>query len=376
MPAALSPPAPKRLLRKIRSWVDHLHAIRSEKRSLTQLVREKASHLRPGPWFVAKGGYGRHWLERGPPRLLKETKLRRSTRKGSRDQVARILYRIIPPLVTRVPAGEGTHTIMIPTKGGVLLMDPGGGSVLRFAPDPDELREVARIRAEMAGHVASPSFLVVGEGGAVREQLISGRSFRHLAAAARATAWRRLTGGYASLAEARGRGSSGQVVAAALAAAEGCLLPEGLRSILDVSERELVRWAGSQPLVPAHGDVSDDNLIIDGTGSPFLIDFEARCVGELPFFHDPLLLVIREAKRGRPDLLDRIMRGQEEDVLATLWHSARVGRSHDDLTFALLAVLLVHVHRRNHIPGPPDPDRLQDHLRQTWLALDAFLNVG
>jgi hypothetical protein len=288
----------------------------------------------------------------------------------------RVRYGIIAPVAFRVPSGEGRYSILLQTKGGTLMMDPKGGVVLRIFTNSQEFHEVVEVRSVMSPYVASPAFEVEEEGRSFKEALVVGSWVRGLAPMARAATWRRLTRSYADLAKVRARDYSGDIVTTALAAAMKCEIPTDLAAVLERDGGELMKWAGRQPLVPAHGDLSADNLIVDSAGAPFLIDFEARCVGLLPFFHDPLLLVVREANCGMPDLLGRIMSGEEDDVLACLWQMAGARCSADDVRFALLSVLLIHVHRRDHRPGPPDSSRFQHHLEWMWRSLASYLLDG
>jgi hypothetical protein len=90
-------------------------------------------------------------------------------------------------------------------------------------------------------------------------------------------------------------------------------LPARIASNHDVEMRALAR---ALPMLPAHGDLGGQNVLI-GNGGPWILDWDNA--GEpLPLLHDILYLMIREAELGRVDLLEAFLSGALDEEVRRL----------------------------------------------------------
>ena len=357
---------------KVRTrWRELREAALTKRRSVIVAAQLQSAEMRPGVWLVSSRGYARHWSIRRLPVFLRQTKMRKRRNADVYERVATFLNSVTSPFLW-VPRGPGTYSVLMPTKGGTLLMSPERGRMLRVGGDPRELAITLDIRRQMSLFVMNPAFEMLEDGAKLREQLVEGTHLGKLRPDARLKVWRFIVSEYAHLARAHAKGRAVEVVEPALQFAQQLAGPTDLLDVLRRYGPELVMWAGEQPMVPSHGDLSDGNIVVNPEGYPVCIDFEARCVGWLPFFHDPLLLSVREARRGRKAVLQRILHGEEAEALTGLWSATGAAVRPGALMFALLCVAIVHVWRRNHQEGPPDLRKAERQLRAMWKPLSPF----
>jgi hypothetical protein len=334
-------------------------------------AQREMDEMRPGIWLVSSRGYARHWSVLRLPAFLRQTKMSKRTSGGVGPGAAGFFDSVMNAFLY-VPRGPGRYSVLLPTKGGVLLMSPELGWILRVGVDRREVAITSDIRLQMSPFVKNPDFEVLEGGARLREQLVEGTHLGKLHPDVRLNVWRSIASEYAHLATAHARGRAVEIIEPALRFAEQLAGPTDLLDVLRRTARDLLIWAGEQPMVPSHGDLSDENIIVDPKGHPVVIDFEARCVGWLPFFHDPLLLAVREARRGRAAIVQRILNGEESEAISDLWSAAGTAARPDALMFALLGVVIVHVFRRNHHEGPPDLRKAEYQLTAMWKLLSTF----
>jgi hypothetical protein len=338
--------------------------VRRRKQQAAELIRQEATRLRPGLWLIASSGVARHWREHQLPAFLRATRPNAMAgRRGLRAALARWWYGLQPPFLIHVGAGSGQYSILLTGKGGPLLMDPGAGVVLRRDGIDAAAAEVARTRQALSQFIRVPAFEPVD--GGVRETLIQGRHLSQLSPTERTEVWNAVARGYASLARQLGRANALPLMEDVFRRLRELHLPDDLGGAIRRFGEEALRWAAAQPLVPSHGDLSDDNLIVGPDGAPCLIDFEERCVGYLPSLHDPVILAVREAKRGRPDMLKHLMNGNAELDLPGVVDGHR-------RQALVLAAIALHTFRRNQSQGQPDRERWQPHLDAMWRPVACY----
>jgi hypothetical protein len=332
--------------------------VRLRKQQAAGLIRQEAKRLRSGLWLIASSGVARHWRERQLPSFLRATRPNAMAgRRGIRAALVRWWYVLQPPFLSYIGSESGQYSILLTGKGGPLLMDPGAGVVLRRGDADTASADVARTRQALSQFIGVPAFEPVD--GGVRETLIQGRHLSQLSLAERTEVWNAVARGYASLARQYGRDNALPLLQDVFRRLQELRLADDLGGAIRRFGEEALRWAEGQPLVPSHGDLSDDNLIVGPDGAPCLIDFEARCVGYLPCLHDPVILAVREAKRGRPDMLKHLMNGTVELNLPGVVEGHR-------RQALLLAAIVLHTFRRNQSQGQPDRERWQSHLEAMW----------
>lgn len=125
---------------------------------------------------------------------------------------------------------------------------------------------------------------------------------------------------------------------------------------------EAIRWTETRPPVLVHGDFTEQNVLVDGDGQPFLIDFERVGVGNED--HDFAWLWIHAT------------RGQEwKRALLNRWFSTRWGSDRIKSEWGIRAALIYLALRRLRFgrlaQGPSD-----EHAPRNLALLDAALNGG
>ncbi len=125
---------------------------------------------------------------------------------------------------------------------------------------------------------------------------------------------------------------------------------------------EAVRWTESRPPVLVHGDFTEQNILVDDEGNPFLIDFERIGVGNED--HDIAWLWIHST------------RGQDwKRALLARWFGTRWGSDRIKSEWGIRAALVYLALRRLRfgrlVHGPEDPNAAKN-----LGLLDAALSGG
>ncbi|WP_052667102.1 phosphotransferase [Nitriliruptor alkaliphilus] len=267
----------------------------------------------------------------------------------------------------------GRYSIRLPSSytPETVLFDLERQRVLRIPRGPVAAARID-VPTRMAPHVRIASFEVHASGRYFVEELIEGATLADVDEPdRRLDAIVTLLAGYTDLARAERSGSASSLLAATLAEASTAALPPRLAAWLETMAPHLLQRAAAWPLVPCHADLTADNVMIRD-GEPVLIDFEwAR---HLPFFYDPLWLILREASDGRGhDLLEACLDGRLDPAISALCDAA--ASPPEDVTTLLVTTLLMRCYTAATKHGVTDRDRFERHIARGWTALDAHVDV-
>jgi hypothetical protein len=336
-------------------------------------LRRDAAVLRPGLWLTSEPRLSRHWRQRSLPvqlaarvhHLPPEPRLRLRLRYLARD----LLSLVWIPRVRQDPAAAqvGRFPIHLPSTYSpeAVLFDPARSKVLRLRHDTSSQLRI-EVPRRFSGHLDVAPFEVIGDGRYLLAELVTGVSMRDVTdEARRAAAVRSLLDGYTSLAGAEREGSSRELVAAAVEAAEAADIPAELRAWLSSNGADVVERASSWPLVPSHADLITGNVVLAEDG-PVLVDFEWAAYR--PFFFDPLSLILSDAsEHGRTDLLRDLLGHRHDDRLKTL--CAAAGCPSEPPRTLLIVTLLVRSHAASPGTAPADRARFGRYVRRAWAPL-------
>jgi hypothetical protein len=346
------------------------HHARAERRAE---LRMDAAVLRPGLWLTSEPRLSRHWRQRQLPvqlaararRLPPESGLGPRLRHLTRD----LLSLVWIPRVRqdRAAAQAGRFPIHLPSSYSpeAVLFDPVRGKVLRLRRDTSSQLRI-EVPTRLSGHLRVAPFEVIGDGRYLLADLVAGVAMRDVTdEARRAAAVATLLDGYAKVAATEREGSSRDLVAAAVDAAESASIPSELRVWLHGNAPTVVERAAGWPLVPSHADLITSNVLL-GEDGPVLVDFEWAAYR--PFFFDPVSLILRDAsEHGRTDLLRDLLGNWYDDRLRSLCEAA--GCAPEPPRTLLIVTLLVRCHT-----AAPDTDaagraRYERYLRRAWAPL-------
>lgn len=344
--------------------VQRLVRARARHRELRARLLREAQFLRPGLWITANPKMARHWRYGRPPAQLLRAK-------GT--QLKQGLLRTFASLVWI--RSNGTHTIFMPNayKPDVVLVDPAARAVLRVLHSGPISQASIENRMRLSRHVDTPTFDVLDGGRLIREELVYGQDFAARSFGERGEAFKTLLAGYTSLCDHEGKGSALRLFHSAVEASEEVALPEALRSFFAAQANWVHPEVGRWPLVPSHGDMSAENIVLR-EGCPVLVDLE--WADYFPFCYDPLWLVVREAAEGdRRDLLEGLLAGQFDTELKALWEAAGL-RLPDNKVALLSAVVLLRAYYAATNAGITDPDRVGRYLQRWFPALQPATTSG
>ncbi|MBA2316201.1 MAG: phosphotransferase [Euzebyales bacterium] len=249
-----------------------------------------------------------------------------------------------------------------------VLLDPKEGLVLRTHRSSPPSPAVLEARRRLARHLAMPSWEVRPEVPGMTEEYVEGDHLAALPQSEQEAVVRELLVAQGRLAADEGEGSTAAVLQGALQVVDRVDAPVSLRAELDRERPRLAVVAERCPLVPAHGDMSSDNLVVRD-GRPVIIDLE--WAGMLPFGYDPLWLLLEEAvHRRRPALLQAYLRGVFDPELRAACTAADLPPAEGTGRRLLLLVLLVrcHVTTRHQASGDA---RFALDLAAGWEALSS-----
>jgi hypothetical protein len=339
-------------------------------RSRRALLRKYADVLQPGPWLLMHPKVAYHWRRRDLPAHVRQTKASaRARRPGAIGALSAVLRAALSwTWVRRRPGGSvyQAYSILVPNaySADVVLLDPPGRRVLRVAHDPAASRHRAAIQATMAAHLPVPAFRMADRGRLVHEEYIDGVSLAEVSPARRMEAFAKLLTGYAELCRSAGEGTSAPLIEAALRSAAIAALPAALHQLLEWEDARLRMEAAGWLLIPAHGDLCAENILVDAQG-PRLIDFE--WAGHLPFFYDVVTLLVREAVEGdRDDLLVAWLRRRPIGAVAELFAASG---AFADARLVVLAGVILRAHLAATRDGAMNLARFERYVTRAWTVV-------
>lgn len=364
--------------RRLGRALGRLPALRAERRRMAVALRSHAALLRPGPWVVLTPRIARHWLATRGEHPARSTGSAARATGSSAWAPARLLARhlLTSAIVPTRAAGRGdagrvsarcTVVVRNAITDDLVLLDRRRGVVVRthrHAPTAAALDA----RARLGRYVDLPDARVDPAAGITVEEYVEGRHLADLGPGERRAALRALLDAHARLIAGEGSGSSAPTMTSALRVAERVELPAELRAALTEHADALAELAAACPMVPAHGDMSADNILMCD-GRPVLIDLEWADV--LPAFYDPLWLVLREAvSDGRRDLLRAYGAGRFDDELRAACRVADIPFQASTRTLLLLHTLLIRCEVTTRLGGPHDA-RFARYATAGWAAIEA-----
>ncbi|THG30806.1 lipopolysaccharide biosynthesis protein [Naasia lichenicola] len=351
----------RRMVGSRRAPTDHRRGIRGDsqrKRSLEELLRVAAPHLRSGRWILPSASSAFHNSPEGrsaqaaaaarirPARDLKERLVRRRTALAAPRSAD----------ITGRPSAEHGPTEALLTKDrSLVLFDRGSNSVthVRSAPFGTDYES---FRRRLTDEIPNPSWTLTDERRVLTEGLADGVEFARAAFEVRVEVTRRIVDAYAALTRRSSSPGSVDLVLGAIARVDSnSKVSSSIREEVDALTDRLIADSPTWPLVLSHGDLTGRNLIVTDRSSWMAIDFEDA--GERPYFYDAYVLICQDR-----ELLAALRAGAFAAELARLHTAAgRPADSDDDeMLLRAAALLAADYHAREH------GGRFEFSLSRTW----------
>jgi hypothetical protein len=293
-----------------------VHAIAERKRLIRRLLLESKQHCRSGLWYV-EGRYARH-RSSSVPRAI--TDAVRGIRK--RWRLGDMVEKALPPWHAHVPAAgtanEGECSIAYLSKrGDWKLFDLSAMSILSRPIWRGKEPEVKTVEV-YANYFHVPASEIVRTSGRLwrREQYVGDTTLMQCSNEVRVSMLDVLFEQYKQFAESQAIAPSSQLTSDAISTMLS-IAPDSIPSrIVKKHEAAMRAFGGSFPLVPAHGDLSGQNVLVF-RGKPWIIDWESAGRSG-PVLYDLLYLFLREAEFGRLDLLEAFLHGTFDARMCTV----------------------------------------------------------
>jgi len=337
--------AVRRAARRVREglralWAGYL--VERAKRSTRRwMLRDLREHL-PAGWYRIHHKLVVNRSARPSADLL-QLRGRRSPPRGlARPAMAVLLGITVPPWI-RLGAGAlwrdrtgDARIVMFTPAHEVVIIAPDAGWVRRITYEPgvpggmhggrsvagaparprravgtydDAYRE---LRSALSRHLDGPQFEVEHDGAVLLEPYVRGRMLNTVAPATQLIRTRALLEQLTALAAdpAMQRGARDLTA----------MLLRDLRAVAeDPDHRDLAALAdrlGRCVDIPSHGDLSANNVIVDGDRS-YVIDWDASVLGVRPAWFDALHLLL--GNKAGPTIRDAALRGAFSTELSRLW---------------------------------------------------------
>jgi hypothetical protein len=347
------------------------HGIFLKKRRVKALLEETAGWCLPGTWHI-EGPYARRSGIELPDGLRDSIRGIR-TRRASREFVERLL----PPWRTRVPKrvastkpATGCSIAYLSNGGNWKLFDLENHAIWTRATGTKDMTAETQRLGRFGSFFRIPAWrTVVDEQRVWRcDQYIDGPNLAHCSQEQRLVAVRILLRQFGDLARAEAR------------APDSDLTRDAVRTMLEVAPDsvpaavaarhgdELGQLGANLKLIPAHGDLSAQNVFLEA-GLPWIIDWDTagRCE---PMLYDVLYLILREATLGRRDLFLAFAQGAFDVDIERALASAGMGAARCHRLILLVHAYLVHFHRKKHAG---QRDAQAKHVDDSWNSLRSHL---
>ena len=280
---------------------------------------EHASTMRPG-LYVKRGQLLRHASARVPTHLLVSKGQRaRPKPNASRQQVLRshavALVGTVLSGVAFVPSARGDAggaSILVTAKGGALLIDSQGGSVIRTSGEPLFTERYEGMRHWFQGCVPSPAFSVAADRCSLVESYVEGDIASSLDPRRQLEVCGVILRSYTRLAGTSCPASEWQRYPNLLPLLSQADIPSGMRSHVDPDF--LVEFLPEGLVVPSQGDMGLDNVMVTRRRA-LVIDLAPQMLNLRPFWFDAVTLVLRSS---RSEFID----GRWDRALCELWDEA------------------------------------------------------
>lgn len=282
-------------------------AILRKKRRLKRFLTETSHRFRPGLWLI-EGPYARHHSVSLP------TSLHDAIRGIRRRRWAReFAERVAPPWLCHLPESESVGSVSrcsivyFSNGGDWKLFDLESGVVWTH---PTFSKKILQGESENVRYFGSyfnipTCHLVFEDDKPWRcDRYIDCPTLAQCTPSHRIATLRKLMYQYSLLAHTSATPAQPHTTEEAVHAFRDLGL---ISCATEIRMDELNKLADHLKYVPAHGDLSGQNIFVC-KDEPWVIDWDNA--GERrPVLHDVLYLVLREAELGRPDLLEGFLRG-------------------------------------------------------------------
>ncbi|WP_150308022.1 phosphotransferase [Planctomonas psychrotolerans] len=326
----------------LRGLVDLIGLSSRSKETIVTGIRANGASVEPGLWVATRIGSAARVTRgmRSSPEAGRWTRL-----KGGRAKVLllTVAVAVAPPMIFRVRGAGGASRALATKAGGLILFDDARKRVVHVAEEPYPA-DYAERRRFLSEYLPAPAAELSADRLRLTEDLAAGVAFESLAPGRKRAIARDFMAKASFLVEQNSSASATAVVASALAAADRAEgLPEHVASRLPELRPALAAAAATWPLIPAHGDLTGLNILVEGEADWSLIDFEDA--DDLPFFYDAACLLLSD-----PDLRPDAVNGAFDDDLRRLAQSAGTAAepAHLDLYLAATALIAADRHATRH----------------------------
>jgi hypothetical protein len=181
------------------------------------------------------------------------------------------------------------------------------------------------------------------------ETYIADANLVHSSTETRVEVMKTLLEQYALFARREARPANPALTAAAIAALGECAPGSIPARVAARFAADMARLGDHVKLLPAHGDLSAQNIFVCG-GQPWIIDWDTAGDNQ-PLLHDVLYLILREAELGRTDLLGAYLEGGFDEGLSRMFSLCDLSAPPCDNLVLLVHSYIVRFHasrRANH----------------------------
>jgi hypothetical protein len=354
----------------LRDDLKTVRGILAKKREVSANLHETAAWCQPGRWYV-EGPYARH-KDVELPEGLRDSIRGIRTRRASRE----LVERAAPPWLVTVPdhdsraAAQSNCSIAYLSSGGNWKLFDFDNQVIWT-----RLRHVGNLDRDKANHERYATYfnipawhIVELDDGIWRsETYLADANLVHSDEKVRADSLKVLFQQYAVFARREAAPANPALTRAAIRAIVQTA-PESIPA--RAAQRyapDMERLGAKVGLLPAHGDLSGQNVFVCG-GQPWIIDWDTAGQDQ-PMFYDPLYLILREAELGRPDLLRAFLDGKFDQELDRMFALCGLPPRSCDNLILLMHSYVVHFHA---IRTAERRDATRHNIESLWNRLQPF----
>lgn len=355
----------------LRDDLKTVRGILAKKREVGANLRETAAWCHPGVWYV-EGPYARHKdaeLPEGLRDSIRGIRSRRATRE--------LVERAAPPWLVNVPdLGSSPSTpqpncsiAYLSNGGDWKLFDIENQLIWTRLGHPDKLERDLANRERFARFFNIPEWhtVTLDDGIWRSEPYIGDANLAHCAPQLRQDTLRALLRQFSLFARAGAQPCNPELTQAALKTMRQCAPRSIPARAADKHTAEMNQLGAAVKLLPAHGDLSAQNVFVRD-GQPWIIDWDAAGQHQ-PLLYDLLYLILREAELGRADLLQAYLGGKFDEEIDRMFAACDLPARPCDNLILLMHSYIVHFHAMRQAERR---DATRHNIEMLWSRLQAF----
>lgn len=350
-----------RFRRRALGYVPELRSLQRRRRDLAVLLRDPRFELAPGWYWIERSGRCAWRIGTRRPkalRLVLSNRLRlQSWRERAWTRLTSFVWNALtlPQAIHRTTARSSrtsSTALFDSRRGRVLAFAPGSKKVTTHFTDAGGAEDSLASQRELADYLPVVPFEPGEDARAVVAPYINGVPMHRASTDAQFLAYRELLAGLCRLTQDR-RHPPMSAAEAQEAVGIGLEFTTGpCNEFLGRHSEQLAAYLRGSPLVPSHGDMCGNNIIVAADGAK-VVDLEQ--FGLMPFFFDALMIPLVNARDlGSSQLLLAVYAGDFDPLLDDLHRRAGMPDFGAVRMLSLLATFVLNLRMAPLRDTPPD----------------------